>query len=127
MVKIVLLFLYMCIFPFLLLILPNINQDIVAALLGLNIGFLLVWWRGIPEDKGTIWQRIARSMLALAVYILADQVLERGSLLLFHPVPDGAVFVMNFLTILLCVWGSTELCIKFGMYKRRRPLSPNSL
>jgi hypothetical protein len=116
--KIMFFFVYMCTFPFLLLILPNINHQVVAALLGLNIGFLLVWKKGIPEDKGTIWQRIARVLLALAVYLLADQVLERVSQHMFEPAPEGVVFFIGFLTILLCVWGSTELSIKLSLFQR---------
>jgi membrane-associated phospholipid phosphatase len=117
-IKIMLFFVYMCAFPFLLLILPNINHQVVAALLGLNLGFLLVWKKGIPEDKGTIWQRIARVLLALTVYLLADQMLERVSQIMFEPAPKGVVFFLSFLTILLCVWGSTELSIKLSLFKR---------
>ena len=117
-IKIILFFVYMCAFPFLLLILPNINHQVVAALLGLNLGFLLVWKKGIPEDKGTIWQRIARVLLALAVYLLADQMLERVGQIMFEPAPKGVVFFLSFLTILLCVWGSTELSIKLSLFER---------
>lgn len=126
-IRVVLFFFYMCFFPLLLLILPKFSHEVVAAFLGLNIGFLLVWKQGIPEDTGTTWQRIARALLALVVFILADQALERGSQLLFRSVPGAVVFVKNSLPILLCIWGSTELCIKFGLYKKRSPQSPNAL
>ena len=118
-IRVVLFFFYMCFFPFLFLILPKISHEFVAAFLGLNIGFLLVWKQGIPDDTGTIWQRIARVLIALAVYILADQALERVSQLLFQTEPNAVVFVKNSLPILLCVWCSTEFCIKLGLYKRR--------
>jgi len=117
--KVVLFFFYMCILPFLLLLLPKINHDVVAAFFGLNIGFLLVWNRGIPEDSGTILQRITRVLIALVVFILANQIFERAGPLLFQPMPGIFEFVKNSLTILLCVWGSTELSIKLNLFKRQ--------
>jgi membrane-associated phospholipid phosphatase len=118
-IKVVLFFFYMCIFPFLLLLLPKINHEIVAVFIGLNIGFLLVWNRGIPEDTGTILQRIARVLITLVVYILADQTLERASQLLFQPAPGVVAFMQYSLTVLLCVWGSTEISIKLNLFKRQ--------
>lgn len=117
-IKVVLFFFYMCILPFLLLLVPKINHGVVAAFLGLNIGFLLIWGRGIPEDSGAIIQRMVRTVIALFVFILTNQILERASRLLFQPVPGIVEFVRNSLTIVLCVWGSTELSIKLGLFKR---------
>lgn len=117
-IKVVIFFFYMCVFPFLLLVLPKINYEVVAALFGLNIGFLLVWNRSIPNDRGTVWRRIARAFIALCVYILTDLTLERTSQLLFHPVPGVIVFMKNSLTAMLCIWGSTELSIKLNLYQR---------
>jgi membrane-associated phospholipid phosphatase len=118
-VRVVLFFFYMCVLPFLLLILPKINQELVAAFLGLNIGFLLVWKKGLPEEGGPIWRRIVRALLALVVFILADQVLENVSQLLFQSVAGAVVFAKNSLPILLCVWGSTELSIKLHLFRRQ--------
>jgi hypothetical protein len=97
----------------------KINHEIVAVFIGLNIGFLLVWNRGFPEDTGTILQRIARALIALIVYILADQTLGGASQLLFQPVPGVVVFMQYSLTVLLCVWGSTEISIKLNLFQRQ--------
>jgi len=117
--KIILFLFYMCMFPPLLLFLPKTNIELVAALLGLNIGFLLVWNRGIPGDMGAIWQRIARVFLAIGVYILSDRTLDWAVQLFFEPRPAGIAFVKNSLTVLLCVWGSTELAFKLRLFRRR--------
>jgi hypothetical protein len=119
--KVVLFFVYMCALPFVLLILPDINHEVVSALIGLNGGFLLVWRSGIPEDEGTVWQRIARILIALAVYILADLMLERASRLLFHSVTGLILFINNSLTLMFCLWGSTELSIKLNLFQRQSP------
>ncbi|MGD9345031.1 MAG: phosphatase PAP2 family protein [Candidatus Aminicenantes bacterium] len=117
--KIILLLFYMGVLPLVLLFLPKINIELVAALLGLNIGFLLVWNRGIPEDMGAIGQRIARVFLAIGVYILSDRTLDWAVQLFFEPRPAGVAFVKNSLTVLLCVWGSTELAFKLRLFQRR--------
>ncbi len=118
-IRVALFFFYMCGLPILLLVIPKISHEVAAAFLGLNIGFLLVWKKGLPDDEGTIWQRIARALLAIVVFVLADQALERVSQLLFQPMPGAVTFVANSLPILLCIWGSTELCIKLHLFQRR--------
>lgn len=118
-IKVVLFFFYMCIVPFLFLLLPKINHEVVAAFLGLNIGFLLVWNRGIPDDKGTILQRSARVLIALVVYILAEQILGGAIQLLFQPIPGLVEFIRDTLTAGLFFWGATEISIKLGLFKRQ--------
>lgn len=118
-IRTTLFFFYMCFFPCVLLFVPKINLEVVASLLGLNIGFLLVWNRGVPEEGGTIRQRMARVLVAIGVFMLADLTMEGASRLLFHPVPAGVAFIKNSVPVLLCVWGATELSIKFKFYKRQ--------
>jgi membrane-associated phospholipid phosphatase len=120
--KVVLFFFYIFILPFLLLLFPKINHGGVAAFLGFNIGFVLVWNRGIPEDRGTVLQRIARIVIALIVFILVDQILGRSSQPLSPILPGVIEFIRNALTVAIFLWGSTMLCIKLGLYKR--PLPP---
>jgi membrane-associated phospholipid phosphatase len=117
--KVSLLFFYLYIFPLLLLLLPKIEHEVVAALLGFNVGFLLVWIRSIPQDTGTVLQRVARVLIALAVYILAGQILGRVSQLLFLPVPELVEFIRDALTVGLFFWGATEINIKLGLFKRQ--------
>jgi membrane-associated phospholipid phosphatase len=118
-IKVVLFFFYMCIVPFLFLLLPKINLEVVAAFLGLNIGFLLVWNRGIPDDKGTILQRAARVLIALVVYILAERILGSAIQLLFQPMPGLVEFIRDVLTAGIFLWGATEISIKLGLFKRK--------
>ena len=118
-IKVVLFFFYMCIVPFLFLLLPKINHEVVAAFLGLNIGFLLVWNRGIPDDEGSILQRSARVLIALVVYILAEQIFGGAFQLLFQPIPGLVEFIKDALTAGLFFWGATEISIKLGLFKRQ--------
>jgi membrane-associated phospholipid phosphatase len=120
--KVILFFFYIFILPFLLLLFPKINHGSVAAFLGFNIGFVLVWNRGIPEDRGTLLQRIARIVIALIIFILVDQILGRVSQPLSPILPGVIEFTRNALSVALFLWSTTTLCIKLGLYKR--PLPP---
>jgi len=106
--------------PFLLVLVPHINISVVATFLGLNVGFLLVWIRGMPEDRGTVLQRLARVMTALGVFFATDFVLKRIIAAQFSSENEFAGFIRIVLTAVLFLWGTTELCVKLGFYHRKR-------
>jgi membrane-associated phospholipid phosphatase len=116
--RIVGLFFYLFLLPFLLLIILNINSEAVAGFLGLNLGFFLVWIRGIPSDVGTAKQRILRVLTAFATYYVSHLVLTKFSELLCQREPNIIEFFRVSLTVILLIWGSTELSIKLGFFKR---------
>lgn len=109
---------YLIILPFLLLPVPHINQTVVSMFLGLNLGFLLVWIRGIPEDTGTFFQRLARILIVVAVFFVSDFLLTRMIMALFSSETHLLAFIRIALTAVLFLWGSTELCVKLGLYNR---------
>jgi len=110
---------YVVVLPFLLLLVPHINRTIAATLLGLNLGFLLVWIRGIPEDTGTVFQRSARVSIAIAVFLGTDFLLKRMGTAMFSSETELVTFIRVALTVFLFLWGSTELCVKLHLYKRK--------
>ena len=109
---------YFLFFPLLLLLIPGIFLEGIAYLLGLNLGFLLLWMRGIPKDSGTVIQRIYRVLIAVAFYLGASQLLEKLSDFIFRSEPGAVEFVRNALTMILLLWGATELSIKLGFFRR---------
>jgi len=109
---------YFLIVPFLLLFVPKINPEDTATFLGLNLGFLLLWIRGIPKDSGNIWQRIARVGVAFISYYGISVALEKGTGLIFKNELGLVEFIRQTLTIFLIFWGSTEISIKLGFFRR---------
>jgi membrane-associated phospholipid phosphatase len=109
---------YFIVLPFLLLLVPHIYLVIVAMFLGLNVGFLLVWIRGIPEDSGTIFQRLARILVVFVVFFVSDFLLKKVIEVLFTSETELLTFIRIALTAILFLWGSTELCVKLHLYKR---------
>jgi len=109
---------YFLFLPLLLLLIPNIYRVGIASLIGLNLGFLLLRTRGIPKDSGTVVQRIARVLIAIAFYLGASQLLEKLSDVIFRSEPEAVEVVRIALTMILIIWVSTELSIKLGFFRR---------
>jgi len=109
---------YFLFLPLLLLLIPGIFLEGIAYLLGLNLGFLFLWMRGIPKDSGTVIQRIYRVLIAVAFYLGASQLLEKLSDVIFRSEPGAVEFVRIALTMILFLWGATELSIKLGLFRR---------
>ncbi len=116
--KSVLVFAYFLAIPFLILLVPNAYPKDTASFLGLNLGFLLIRSRGIPKDTGSILQRIARVLIAVIFFFVLQIALEKGANLLFTNELMAVNFIQQTLAIMLFFWGSTEINIKLGLFKR---------
>ncbi len=109
---------YFLVVPFLVLLIPGVLVEQVAALLGLNLGFLLIRHRGIPKDTGHILQRSGRVLLAGAVFFLFYAGLKRGIGLVLVNEPATVGFIRLVFSMFISFWGSVELCIKLNLYDR---------
>ncbi len=56
--------------PLLMFLVPQIYNSAAARLLGLNLGFLLLWLRGLPRESGSPAHRLARCLLGMGFYAL---------------------------------------------------------
>ncbi|NIM91712.1 MAG: phosphatase PAP2 family protein [Candidatus Aminicenantes bacterium] len=116
--KTLLLLFYFLVLPFLLLFVPHVEHEGIGIFLGLNLGFLFLWIRGIPKDSGKIMHRVARVLIALVLYFGVDFLLEKGSHIIITGEAGVVEFIRRVLTIILLIWGSTEISIKLGFFKR---------
>ncbi len=119
--KTTLFLLYLLVLPFLLLLIPGVQQVGIAAFIGANIGYALLWIRGIPKDTGTIGQRLARIVVALVVYLGSDFLFKKGIGLFVSDEATLFEFLRIALTTFLLIWGSTEVSIKLGLFQREIP------
>ena len=114
-----LLFLFYFLFvPFLVLLITGILLKQVGALLGLNLGFILIKHRGIPRDAGHILQRSARVLLAGTVFFLFYAGLKEGIGLILPNEPVPIEFIRMVFSMFISFWGSVELCVKLKLYER---------
>jgi len=109
---------YFLFVPFLVLLIPGIPMEQAAALLGLNLGFMMIRHRGIPKDTGNILQRSGRVFLAGAVFFLFYAGLKRGIGLVLINEPASIEFIRLVFSMFISLWGSVEISIKLGLYKR---------
>lgn len=112
---------YILLFPFLLLLSPQINPLAAPTLLGMNCGFFLLWLRGLPEEGGTFLQRLGRIGVAILFYFGMNLVLKGSTGLLFSREPAIITFTRQALTVFLLIWGAAEINIKLGLYRRIVP------
>jgi len=109
---------YLIMLPLLVLLIPYARIDAVAALLGLNLGYILLRIKGAPLDSGSVLQRAARAAIALVLYFGLDLVLGVFEGLLSHSDSDIVVFAHNVLIMMILIWASTEASIRLGFFKR---------
>lgn len=109
---------YFLFVPFLVLLIPGIPKEQAAALLGLNLGFIWIRHRGIPKDTGSLLQRFGRVLLAGAVFFLFYAGLKEGIGLLLPHEPVSVEFIRMVFSMFVSFWGSVEINIKLGLYKR---------
>lgn len=109
---------YFLFVPFLVLLIPGVLVGQAAALLGLNLGFILIRHRGIPKDSGHILQRSARVLLAAAVFFMFYAGLRVGIGLILPNEPTIIGFIRLVFSMFISFWGSVELSIKLKLYER---------
>ncbi|MCJ7579747.1 MAG: phosphatase PAP2 family protein [Candidatus Aminicenantes bacterium] len=109
---------YFLFVPFLVLLIPGIPLKQAGALLGLNLGFIWIRHRGIPKDTGSLLQRSGRVLLAGSVFFLFYAGLKWGIELVFTNEPASVEFIRLVFSMLMSFWGSVEMSIKLGLYKR---------
>jgi len=102
--------------PLIILLIPKAYASAAARLLGLNLGFLWVWWRGLPQEGGSFRQRLARTCLGIMVYALVfytPDLLSGGS-----GTTIGVDILRHFLAPFAALAAGIPLAIRFGVWSR---------
>lgn len=122
----VILVFYFLVAPFLLLAIPfrslaTENGILLPALmLGANLGFLLLWRRGLPSEAGTVEQRGLRFILVIALFMLLRVMFKGVFSWLFGHESITLSFIRYTLTFFLTFGGGIELGIKFRLFIREK-------
>jgi membrane-associated phospholipid phosphatase len=115
------LYFYLVGLPIVLTGVPGINREGLAALLGINLGFLAVRRKRLPEDSAGLSRRAARVGIALLFYFGWGALLKGAARLAFDAEPPGVMFLRVSLLAFLVMWGSTAASLRLGWFKRRPP------
>ncbi len=87
------------------------------------MGVLLLARKGIPEDTGTLFQRIARTVIAVAVFFGVSFGIEYVIEVMSGHEADLLEAVKMFAAVFVTTWGATELNIRFGFLRARQKSS----
>lgn len=109
---------YFIVLPFLILLIPYARIDAVSALLGLNLGYILLRIKGAPLDSGSVLQRAGRAGIALVLYFGLNLVLGVIEGLMSTSGSDIVLFAHNVLIMMILIWVSTEISLRLGFFKR---------
>ena len=103
--------------PLLLCLVPHVHPGGVGTLLGLNLGFLCLRRKGLPQDSAAIPQRAARVATALLLFLGLYLLLQALSSWLFEPERAAVHFLRMALIAFLVLWGTTRLSLRLGWYQ----------
>ncbi|MEE8604856.1 MAG: phosphatase PAP2 family protein [Candidatus Aminicenantaceae bacterium] len=109
---------YLFFLPLGLLLIPTFPSNFLAILIGANVGFLIVWRRGIPKDFGSFLQRTVRVLIAFGVCVGVDRGLEAFHSLIFQSESTALSSLRMGISTFFLIWGATELNIKLRLFKR---------
>jgi len=90
-----------------------LNTD-MGYLLGMNVAYLLIIRKGIPDDTGTAGQRATRVFIALLLFEVSKMILDCGFC-------TNYLFAIEFLKTFIpasTIWVSVVICKKFNLYRR---------
>ncbi len=113
----ILLISYNVVLPWLLLLVPQVHPGGAGTLLGLNLGFLCLRGKGLPEDSAPVIQRAGRVITALLLFLGLFLFLRALCGWLFHPEPAMVYFLRMAVVAFLVLWGATRLSLRLGWYQ----------
>lgn len=117
-IKSILLMFYFLVVPFLFLMLPGCEPRSAGTLLGVNLGFLLLLRKGVPQNIGSLVQRAGRLLIAFGFYFVSRFAFDALSGLIFGDDSSTGELILYTLLLIIVIWGATELSIKLGFFKR---------
>jgi membrane-associated phospholipid phosphatase len=106
--------LYFFVIPSLLLLIPQIDLNIVAKLIGLNLAYYLIGIKRWPKNDGTTFQRMLRVLLAIVIFVIINLITAQFTVVDFSMQYFLTNLIEMYLSIHLCVW----LCRRTGLYKK---------
>ncbi len=117
-------FFYGLALPLLLWLVPHVHRGGMGALLGLNLGFLCLWRKGLPLDSASLPQRAARAATALLLFLGLYFLLGVLSGWMFDPEPAAVYFLRMALVAFLVLWGTTRISLRLDWYQERSSSFP---
>jgi membrane-associated phospholipid phosphatase len=110
---------FMFVIPIIFIALSLVDANVAGLFLGMNVAYLLIIRKGIPDDTGNIAQRSARVFIALLLFVVASHLL--GFWFKVAGMTNNLQFTILFLENLIpaiTIWISVAVCSKLNLYRR---------
>lgn len=103
----------------LLLILPHTDPGAAGGLSALYAARMLLERRGLPVDRAPAWRRIARVLLAAALYVaVAASIGVMLRTVALEADPTWAEYAATAVSVFAVFWGGVRLSERFHLYRR---------
>ena len=103
--------------PLLLILTRSIDGDDAGTILGLNLAFLLVMSRGLPDDAGTLPQRTARVLLGYLIFFTAQFIVDLGlDLVGLDDDLEWVECIESAVSSFIALWGTVTVCLRLRLY-----------
>lgn len=118
------LYFFMFVVPPVLTALSLISADVAGFFLGTNAAYVLIIRKGLPDDAGSVEQRVLRITTALLLFGVSSFILDVG----FDTLETTAYFSFKLIEFLEAfipastIWVSVVVCTKLNLYRREKEL-----
>ncbi len=109
---------YILIIPVLLFLIPKINPEIPANLLGINLAFFLIRIRGFPRDSGTALVRTGRVLITGIIFFGLTFLIKNLTSILFLNEIIAVECAIKIISISMSIWISTKVNLKLGYFQK---------
>jgi membrane-associated phospholipid phosphatase len=116
----IILYFFMFIVPSVLTALSFISFDVAGFFLGTNAAYILIIRNGLPDDSGSIEQRVLRILIALFLFGISSLIIDIG----FENIETTAYFGFKYIEFLktfipaFTIWITVAICTKFNLYQK---------
>jgi membrane-associated phospholipid phosphatase len=122
--KNLILYFVLFVIPLVLIASSMISAEVAGFFLGTNAAYVLIIRKGLPDDAGSVEQRVLRIITAFLLFGVSSFILDVG----FDNIETVAYFSFKLIEFLKAfipastIWVSVAVCTKLNLYREKRSL-----
>jgi membrane-associated phospholipid phosphatase len=115
--KLIILIIYLFMIPFACVFVPKLTRSVLGPLLGVNAGYILLRYKGLPKDMGKFTHRLARVIVAGICYLCF--VVGVDSIIKHTIAADlkSMCVILKALGAFLFIWCAMKINIRLGFFE----------
>jgi len=115
--RLIILVIYLFMLPLTLIMVPKLTRIVMGPLLGINAGYFVLRFKGLPKDSGNIKERLFRVVIAGICYFIF--IIVPISVIQYTDIPDGQPVIIGakILGAFMFLWSAVKINIRMGFFK----------